>query len=592
MSHFIVQLLIFIAPSVLLVPIFQRLGLGSVLGYLMAGIIVGPHGLGFIKEPHSVLHFAELGVVFLLFIIGLEIQPKKLKNMWRSLLGLGAMQVILSTLIFMGIGVFSSLSPLAAGVLGFGLSLSSTAFAIQALSEKNELGTEHGEGAFSVLLMQDLLAIPALAIIPALSGGSGSSMKVWVYIPVLIVGLSLISRFLMRPIFRMIASTRSRDMFTAIALFIVLSVAAMMEKIGLSAALGAFVAGVLLADSEYRHELESNLGPFKGLLMGLFFIAVGMEVNLKLIFESPLAIFFLTLVYMLIKWSILYGVGRFMKQQHQTAKLMANSIVQGGEFAFVIFGIVATTKLVDDYRLALLTVVITFSMALSPLIELISAFFDRRKTEEKLEPLYDEIKGEEAKIIIAGFGRFGQIFGRILRAQGIPFVAIDHDPDHIEVVRRFGNKVYYGDVSRLDLLESAGANRAKYLILAIDDTETSLEVTKMVKEHFPHLKLYVRARNRGHVFDLMDLGVDHIKRETFDSSLSFSAELLKDIGFDAKHVEQIIQRFKEHDELMIQDQHRVHKNEKEMIHVSQESQAQLMQVFEAESQKSYIKLNS
>lgn len=581
MNSFINQALFFIGSAVILVPLFHKLGLGSILGYLVAGIIVGPFGFSLIHESDALEHFAELGVILLLFIIGLEIQPSKLWAMRKRLFGLGAVQVVLCTILFMYVAKFFGIATIPAAIIGFAMSLSSTAFALQTLSEKSQLNTEYGQSSFSVLLMQDLLAIPALAIIPTLSpddtGSTLSMNTVWMFIGIIIV-LILISRFLIRPAFRIISSTRIRELFTAITLVIVLGVAYLMLSIGLSAALGTFIAGVLLADSEYRHELEADLGPFKNLLMGLFFIGVGMGVNLELITSKPLLIILLSFGYMLLKFIVIYMVGRLSKMSKANSKLMALTVGQGGEFAFVIFGIVLTYQMADPDLLSLLTVVITLSMAMSPLLLLLNDKMDAMYCKDKSKPNYDVITDESPEVIIAGFGRFGQIFARVLRTQKIPFTAIDRDPNQIEMVRRFGNKVYYGDASRMDILEAAGAAKAKYFIIAIDDVEDSVKTAENLREHFPHIKIFARSRNRGHTFDLMDLGVNFIKRETFDSSLNFSRDLLLEMGMDVEKVNFIISKFAKHDQMTVVDQHKVRNDEKEFMSIYNQAQAQLADV--------------
>lgn len=583
------QALVFIGASVILVPIFRWLGLGSVLGYLMAGILVGPDGLGLIRDAESVIHFSELGVIFLLFLIGLEIHPGKLWSMRKHLLGLGGAQIVFSSVVFFSIGLAFGLEATTAGVIGFALSLSSTAFAIQDLTEKNQFNTEFGRSSFAILLMQDLTAIPALAVIPALGvvvDTAAPSLQGAAALLILVC-LVIASRFLMRPAFRFIASTRAREIFTAATLLVVLGVAALMQKVGLSAALGTFIAGVLLADSEYRHEIEANLEPFKSLLMGLFFIAVGMGVSLDVIGEHPFLVAGLSIGYMLLKGLVIYGSGRLFKMNHMNSKMMAITISQGGEFAFVIFAMALQSKLASNETLALLTVVITISMALSPLISLANVRLLER-AKKSLKPEYDKIEDEAPEVIIAGFGRFGQMFGRLLRAQGIRFVAIDHDSDQIELIRRFGNEVYYGDVSRLDLLQAAGAARAKYLVLAIDDVEQSLAAARIAKEHFPGLKVFARARNRGHVYDLMDLGLTFIKRETLDSSVNFVADLFVDRGMPRSKAENLVEKFKRHDELMMLEQYKVRGDDVSMVSISKQGTAQLAQVLREDDTKTYI----
>lgn len=591
MSSYLLQFLIFIGFSIIIVPLLQKIGFGSVLGYLIVGIVVGPFGFKLIAASENVSHVSEFGVVFLLFMIGLEIQPRKLWSMRRHLLQLGGLQILFCTLAFFGLGMLLGLSVTAAVVVGFALSLSSTAFAVQSLSERNVLNTEFGRASFATLLMQDLIAIPALALIPMMAvvkmeNQQAPAANGWFGL-VIIAALIGVSRYLTRPLFRIIANLRSRDLFTAVTLFIVLGVAGLMQMVGLSAALGTFIAGVLLADSEYRTELEANLEPFKALLLGLFFIAAGMGVDLSLLAEKPLLVVGLTLGYLIFKSVIIYFVGRLFKMNHQNSKMMALSISQGGEFAFVILSMALQFSLLQSEILDILTLVITASMALSPVISLVDEYLSRLLTR-KLEPEFDKIDSEKPVVIIAGFGRFGQIFGRILHAQGISFVAIDHDADQIDLVRKFGRKVYYGDASRKDILEAAGAATAKYFILAIDDVQMSVKISETLKKNYPGLKIFARARNRGHVFDLMALGVEDIKRETFDSSVYFVRDLLLDMGFKEDLANRIVEKFRVHDEIMIKKQFLVREDDHSMLSVSQQGVEQLSQVLREESLQSNI----
>ncbi len=580
MNSFINQALVLIGSAVILVPIFTRLGLGSILGYLIAGILVGPFGFDHAHETENIKHFSELGVILLLFIIGLEIQPKKLWQMRTKLVGLGGLQVLVCTLVFMGIGLQLGLSTVSTVVIGFALSLSSTAFALQTLSERSQLGTEFGQSSFAVLLMQDLLAIPALAIIPTLADTGSSSLNMGTFLKFVLIITFLVfaSRFMIRPIFRVISATRIRELFTAVTLVIVLGVAALMLSIGLSAALGTFIAGVLLADSEYRHELEADLGPFKNLLMGLFFIGVGMSVNLDLVISKPLMVLGLSVAYLVFKHLLLFFIARSFKMDKMNSKLMSLAIGQGGEFAFVIFGIALTYNLADPDILSLLTVVITISMAMSPLLILLNDKYEAIACKNSNTPNYDTIQDESPEVIIAGFGRFGQIFARVLRTQKIPFTAIDRDPNQIELVRRFSHKVYYGDASRLDILEAAGIAKAKYFVLAIDDVEDSIRAAKTIREKYPHVKIFARSRNRGHSFDMMDMGVHRIKRETFDSSLNFASDLLIEMGQSEEKVHALIKKFAAHDLAMITEQHKVRNDEKQFLSVYHQAQAQLAEV--------------
>jgi len=596
MDSLVGQTLVFIGSALVMVPIFQRLRFGSVLGYLLAGLIVGPGALGFIKDPHSVLHFAELGVVFLLFVIGLEIQPKKLWSMRRELTGLGGLQIGLCTAIFTFIATRFDIPVATSLVIGFALSLSSTAYALQTLMERGEFNTDFGRSSFAVLLAQDLVAIPALALIPlaaAHSAGREAGLD-WRAVGValsVIFALFIAGRYLIRPAFRLIAASRMREIFTAAGLFIVLGVAVLMQQIGLSAALGTFIAGVLLADSEYRHEIETNIEPFKSLLMGLFFMAVGMGVNVELLLARPGLVLGLAFGYLTIKGGVIYYAGRLMGAHHEKSKLMALTICQGGEFAFVILGMALQFGMAPPGPVGLLTVVITISMAISPLLNLASDQW-RLRHQKAIDPrAYDSIEGETPQVIIAGYGRFGQIFGRILKAQDIPFVGIDHDPAHVELVRKFGTKIYYGDASREDLLESAGAARAKFFVLAIDDVDISVQTAKTVSEHFPHLKIFARARNRGHVFDLMDLGITEIKRETLDSAVFFVGDLLEEMGFEKARAQQIVTKFKRHDELGLAEQHKVRNDDKKFLSLAKQSAEQLAQVLGDDVTKSYVELD-
>lgn len=574
--------LIYLSLSALLVPIFHKLGLGSVLGYLTAGFIIGPHALGVVKDVNSVSAFAEFGVVFLLFIIGLELQPKKLWSMRKDLVGFGGLQILACTL---GLGIiakFFNFSWSQAMVIGFALSLSSTAFAMQTLIERKQLQTEPGQKAFAILLMQDIVAIPALALIPLLgtvAADSGLNRWTALWFLATVIVLILISRYLTRPLLRVVASIRNREIFTAITLTIVLGVSLWMHHLGLSMGLGAFLAGVLLADSEYRHELEADLEPFKGLLMGLFFISVGMAVNISLLIASPLLILALTALYQVVKGLLTLAAARVMGLESHSAKCMSLTITQGGEFAFVIFASTLKVELLPAATTEMLVLIVTLSMVASPIAlafneKILAGLYNRKKKDIQ----FDDIESKSNHVIIAGYGRFGQISGRILRSLGISFTALELDPSQIELLRKFGNKVYYGDASRIDMLEKAGAADAKLLILAIDDAEASLATAKVITEHFPKLKVLARARNRDHAFKLRDLGITFIKRETFDSALDLSKEMLVELGYKREHASRLTERFKLHDESMLIEQHLVKHDEKQMISVSRQGAEQLTQV--------------
>lgn len=587
----LLQILAFLGFSVVLVSLFQKLGLGTILGYLAAGIVIGPACLGLVSDLTTANHIAEFGVVCLLFMIGLELQPRKLWAFKNKLLGFGGLQLIFCTIAFSLAANALGISGASAWVVGFSLSLSSTAFALQSLTEKKVINTEFGRSAFAILLMQDVIAIPALAIIPTLglAAQTNTHSVQWLWALGIVVALGVVSRTLMGPFLRLVAGTHSRELFTGVTLLVVIGVSFLMESVGLSMALGAFLAGVFLSESEYRHELEADLAPFKGLLMGLFFVSVGMSVDLGLLVREPVFIIGATVLYLAVKGILLFGVGRVMKLSNQASQSLAVYLVQGGEFAFVIFGVGKSANVISLEWTQKLTLIVTLSMILSPLI--IVAHEQIQDWVAKLRPVnkeYDSFEGVNNAVIIAGFGRFGQIFGRILRAQDIAFTAIDHDSEQIELLRRFGNKVYYGDASRKEILEAAGAHQAKYFILAVDDMESSIQIAKILAEDFPHLRVFARARNRQHAFDLLELGAHHIRRETIDSSLHLTEKLLVELGIPEKRAEGIIERFRKHDEIMLVKQFKVRHDQKGFIDVSRQGMEQLAQVLKEDSERTYL----
>ncbi|WP_413293571.1 monovalent cation:proton antiporter-2 (CPA2) family protein [Bdellovibrio sp. HCB185ZH] len=588
----LLQALAFLGSSVLLVPIFQKLGLGSILGYLAAGILIGPQGAKLIIDVKAVQNLSEFGVVFLLFLIGLELQPKKLLAMKRTLAGFGGLQIITCCLALGALVKLLGASWQSAMVAGFALSLSSTAFALQAMAEKKVLNTEFGRSSFAILLMQDVAAIPALAIIPTLGlaqATSGHEVN-WLGVLGIFLGLLIFNYTLMGPFLRQVAALRSRELFTGVTLTIVMGVAYLMEHMGISMALGAFLAGVLLSESEYRHELEADLEPFKGLLMGLFFISVGMSVNIALLMKNPAFVLFATALYMMVKGFMLYGVGRVLKLNSTASRNMAAYLAQGGEFAFVIFGVGQNSNVLSQELSDTLTLIVTLSMIISPFVIVANAKYESWVATHKPKQEWDSFEGVDSEIIIAGFGRFGQIFGRILRAQDIKFTAIDHDPEQIELLRRFGNKVYYGDASRHEIMDAAGAGKAKFLIIAVDDVDTSKKLAQMAKEHYPNLKIYARARNRAHVFDLLDIGIEmtYIRRETFESSLLLTRELLLDLGFPSDRARAVVERFHRHDELMMAEQYKVRHDQKLFLDTSRQGMQQLSEVLREDQIRTYI----
>jgi glutathione-regulated potassium-efflux system ancillary protein KefC len=548
---------VFLAAAVICVPIAARLKLGSVLGYLAAGCIIGPFGLRLIQDPEATLHFAEIGVVLMLFVIGLELDPSHLWTLRRAVFGGGSLQLV-SAAVPLGIGAFALGLPWqAALVTGLALGLSSTAVSMQTMAEKNLLTAPVGRSAFAVLLFQDIAAIPLLALVPLLaerSGGDASAGSSWLAAAKVlgaVTAVFVIGRFLTRPILRTLARLGQREVFSAFTLLLVLGIAGLMQSVGISMALGAFLAGVLLAGSEYRHALETDIEPFKGLLMGLFFIAVGMSVDFGLLVRQPLFVALLILGFQLLKVLTLRAIAGPIGVSSRQGWLLAALLAQGGEFAFVVFGVARSARLLPGEWDALLTLAVALSMALTPLLLIVhDRWIARAQTPVSREA--DAID-DHAPVIIAGFGRFGQIVGRLLFASGVKAVVLDHDPDQIELLRRFNFRIYYGDVSRLDLLEAAGAKHAQLLVLAIDDLETSVRVVESVKEHFPKLKIVAGARDVGHWQKLRALGVDVVVRETFESAVLLGRNALELLGVRPYEARERADLFRRHNLRLLEE---------------------------------------
>ena len=571
------QAFVYLAAAVLSVPIAKRLGLGSVLGYLVAGVVIGPFVLGFVgQEGEDVMHFAEFGVVMMLFLIGLELQPALLWRLRVPILGLGGLQVVVTTLVIAIISLILGLSWQMALTVGMVLSLSSTAIVLQTLKEKGLIKTEAGQSSFSVLLFQDIAVIPMLAFLPllavkgvspvtlAVNGVSfvaaeqhGSALPGWqqaLLVMVTVGGIIVGGRFLMRPVFRFIAATRLQETFTATALLLVIGIALAMQQVGLSPALGTFVAGVVLADNEYRHELETNIEPFKGLLLGLFFISVGASINFNLLLQQPLLILGLVAGLAIVKFAVLFGLGRFFRLQLSQSLLFACALAQGGEFAFVLFSFATQNNVLTKAVAGPLVAVVALSMVLTPLIMIVNDLLVQpRFVTAAPAREADAIDDNENPVIIAGFGRFGQIVGRLLIANGFKATVLDHDPGHIDMLRRFGFKVFYGDVSRIDLLHASGAEQAKLFVVAIDDREKALHTVELVRKQFPHLKILARAIDRSHAYELLRRGAEVVERETFDSALEMGVEALKLLGVRSYKAHRAARTFKEHDEQALQE---------------------------------------
>jgi glutathione-regulated potassium-efflux system ancillary protein KefC len=548
---------IYLLAAVIAVPISKRLGFGAVLGYLLAGVVIGPWGLGLIREAEDILHFAEFGVVLLLFVIGLELNPRRLWTMRKPILGLGGAQVVVTAVLLVGIELAFGLTGSVALVAAMGLSLSSTAMALQILMEKNLLATPAGHSGFSVLLFQDIAVIPMLAVIPLLGTTATLDMAAtgfdWIglleavgVIVLIVVG----GRYALRPIMRLIATTGLREVFTAFTLLLVIGTALLMQTVGMSMALGSFLAGVLLAESEYRHALETDIEPFKGLLLGLFFIAVGMSIDFGILLNDPLLIVGLALGLVTIKALILYLLGYLYGLPARQLPLFALILSQGGEFAFVLFGVAQTAGVLPAAINDTLIVTVALSMLTTPLLIVIHDKFIEPRLDKTSTPPMNEMEMEDKghPVIIAGYGRFGQIVGRLLHANGIDATVLEHDPNHIETLRRFRFKVFYGDACRLDLLRAAGADRAKVIVIAIDEREGAIRLIELVKENFPHLQIISRAWDVGHAFELLEAGVHAYERESFEGALKLGEEALQRLGFTAWRAKQAAHRFRAHDE--------------------------------------------
>jgi len=553
MEHSLLQnALIYLAAAVVAVPLSKRLGMGTVLGYLAAGILIGPYGLKLIGNVEDALHFAEFGVVLLLFLIGLELEPDRLWALRRPIFGWGGAQVVAVAASLFGAGLLLGIGWKVALIAGLGLSLSSTAIALASLEERNLMPTPAGQAGFAILLFQDIAAIPMIAIVPLLGipDEAGSSGNFWLATAKVVGVLAAIivgGRYLVRPLLQVIARTDTREIFTAFALLLVIAIGLLMQWIEMSMALGAFMAGVLLADSEYRHALETDLEPFKGLLLGLFFIAVGMSVDFAVFLAHPGLILGLVAGFLVLKTAVLYGLSRAFGIARGQHLLFALLLSQGGEFAFVVFGAAATARVFTEEVASMLVVVVALSMVVTPLVLMAYDKVMARRECQDNKPEADAIEPNEDHVIVAGFGRFGQIVGRFLHANGIKLTVLDHDPDQIEVLRRFGFKVFYGDATRADLLRAAGAARARALVVAIDDIEDSLELVETVRRDWPQLQIFARARNVTHYYQLMDRGVTMIERETFESSLQMGrAVLTAGLGHNAYSVRQAALKFRKH----------------------------------------------
>jgi len=572
--------LVYLGAAVIAVPLARALGLGSIIGYLAAGIVIGPWGLGLVQRVEDVLHFAEFGVVLMLFLVGLELEPRRLWNLRRPIFGWGSAQVLGCAAVLLAAGLAAGVDWRISLAAALGLALSSTAIALQLMRERNLLPTSSGQASFAILLFQDVAAIPILALLPLLGseGRAAAGDGVWLRALQIVGVVALIvlgGRLALRPLLRWIARSRTPEIFTAAALLLVVAIAALMQLVGLSMALGAFLAGVLLAGSEYRRELETDLEPFKGLLLGLFFIAVGMSIDFGVLLARPGTMLAVVAGFMAAKALVIWWLARAMGLEPQDRPVFTLLLAQGGEFAFVVFQAAAGAKVFPPATASLLVGAVALSMLLSPLLlVLVDRFVLARHStgRRRLEEIREQ---QDAPVIIAGFGRYGQIVGRMLAAQGVRSTVLDHDADMVEAARSFGYQVFYGDAARLDLLRVAGADKARVLVVAVDDVQQSLAIVDLAREHFPHLQLVVRARDVVHWNELRDRGVVHIERELFEASVRSGRAALELLGQTPHEARRLAMRFRRHNIRLFEEMYPHHKDRSKLIAVAKQGRRQL-----------------
>ena len=578
-----------LAAAAIAVPLSRRAGFGSVLGYLVAGVAIGPGGLGIVTNVDEITNIASLGVVMLLFLIGLELRPRRLWVMRRAVLGLGGAQLVACGAVLAALAHVAGIGWAGAVVLGAGLAMSSTAIVLPLLAERDLLAGRAGRDGFAVLLFQDLAFIPLVAVVPLLAGQAIPDQVPWwdvaraaAVVVVILAG----GRFLMRPLFRAIGGARTPEMFTMVALLIVTGTALLASAGGLSPSLGAFMAGVLLSGSEYRHELEADIAPFEGLLLGFFFISVGMSADLTLARTAPLLLVTGTLVLLFAKSAVLYVLARVARQDGVNALRFALALPQASEFSFVLFGAAVAAGALDPEAARVATLVAAASMLATPILFAgVEAWVTPRLRPKRQDPAYDKIEGEMNPVIIAGFGRMGQIVGRVLRLHNIPFTALERDPGQVDVVRRFGNKVYFGDPTRAEVLRASGADQAKLLVVLLDDMDAVLRTVDMARRNFPQLKILTRARNRRHAHLLMDRGVDGLVRETFFSSLVLAEQALTTLGIEPDAAARAVALFRDYDEKVLVSSHAIYRDEKKLIQTQQDATAELEGLFEADRER-------
>ena len=592
LGDFLLGAFVYLAAATVAAPIAARLGLGSVLGYLIAGIAIGPSVIGLVgREGRDVMHFAEFGVIVMLFLVGLELQPSKLWSLRQPILGLGGLQVAGTAAAIGGVALLFGIDWKAALAVGLILAMSSTAIVLQSLNERGLLRTAAGQSCFSVLLFQDIAVIPILALLPLLAtqqaeADRGASLiaayPAWAQAAIVLAAVAAIilaGRYLMRPLFRFVATSGIREIFVAFALLIVVGIALLMQFVGLSAALGTFLAGVVLAESEYRHELEMDLDPFKGLLLAVFFIAVGAGIDFSLLMNDPARLAGLVLGFVLLKLAVLYVLARAFRMNGADAWRFSFSLAQGGEFAFVLISFAAGLGLLAAAQAGLLVAMVAISMALAPLLMIADEkLIQPRFLAAAVQRQPDRIDEREAKVIIAGHGRYGMTVGRILLASGYKAVVLDHDAEQIEALRKFGYKVYYGDASRIDLLEAAGAGSAQALVVAVDDREKILDIVEAAKRHFPHLRIFARAFDRVHAYQLINAGVADVFREVFASSADMGEKLLAALGHHPFEAHRAVKTFKTHDEQLLRQSAKHVDDMEKLVDIARAGRAEITKV--------------
>ncbi|MEG0233627.1 MAG: glutathione-regulated potassium-efflux system protein KefB [Hafnia sp.] len=587
-------ILLFLFAAVVAVPIARRIGIGTVLGFLIAGIAIGPWGLGFIRDVDEILHFSELGVVFLLFIIGLELNPSKLWSLRRSIFGVGAGQVLLTAAILGGLLLLTDFSWQTAVIGGIGLAMSSTAMALQMMREKGMNRNEGGQLGFSVLLFQDMAVIPALALIPVLVGSSNKDTD-WTFIAIKVgalLGMLIGGRFLLRPIFRYIAATGVREIFTAAALLVVLGSAMFMDALGVSMAMGTFIAGVLLAESEFQHELEIAIEPFKGLLLGLFFISVGMALNLGVLYTHLPEVLAGVAILVAVKGGVLYLLARIAGIRRSVRMQFAAVLSQGGEFAFVLFSAASTQKLLQGDQMALLLVIVTLSMVTTPLLmQLVDRILEKRYNPQEEDEEAPFVEDDDPQVIIVGFGRFGQVIGRLLMANKMRITVLERDVSAVSMMRRYGYKVYYGDATELELLRAAGAEKAEAIVVTCNEPEDTLAVVHLCQQHFPHLKILARARGRVEAHELLMAGVNQFSRETFSSALELGRKALMELGMHPHQAHRAQQHFRRLDMRMLRELMPHHQGDVTQISRVKEARRELEDIFQREMQHERRQMN-